>query len=392
MYIAVETENQLFMKNLLSTKHFVATLVVAFFTIINAFGQKPNTFFIDSDDKKHYIYGDKLTMDLFYFEYSNEEGKRKKQDKNKTKLLFTGSSVYIGIPSSKEGEYGLQQLIAFSNKYILTQFLYGDDVRLIVFKRDDLSIQKQVNNKKESNSLEILGVGTRTKGGKAKYKAILTENITKYFPECPELLEKQIKNIEDGYKVNSGISYYNCGSAPDFFTNEKVEEEKTEAAATELKKDDSYIINTKGEKLPVGSIFNDPKDCINYYEKIGLTAYSGLKYIHASKVKYFLFGNQLFLPFKNAKDQLYLMEILAYSNKNILAYDYSKKTYNVYDRNNTLLVSGVKKENLLPLVQEYFADCKDVVTHVEEAAKFLREPKNGLTNFNCNNAPKLIAE
>jgi hypothetical protein len=39
MYIAVETENQLFMKNLLSTKHFVATLVVAFFTVINVFGQ-----------------------------------------------------------------------------------------------------------------------------------------------------------------------------------------------------------------------------------------------------------------------------------------------------------------------------------------------------------------
>ena len=152
-------------------------------------------------------------------------------------------------------------------------------------------------------------------------------------------------------------------------------------------------MTNEGKKLKVSAFYREPQNiAVQYYEKLGATAMSGIKVIYTSKIKYIIAGDELYLPLKNKNGSVFMMEIVAYSSKKVLAYDHSKSTYNVYDRNNTLLVGGVKKEDLLPLVQDHFADCKDVITHVEEAAKLHRDPKNGMANYNCNNAPKLIAE
>jgi len=382
------------MKNLMNTKHVIATLTIAFFTVVNAFGQKPNTFFTDTDDQKHYIYGDKITWyggDLYY---TGEDGKEKKQKAGTMKLVFTGSKIFYGFPSQEsKGKIVLREIIAFNKNYILAAIDYPQSLWFI-YKRDDLSMQLLIDEKGKKKSNMLL-IPSQSGGSKKKNKITIPANMSLYFPECPELIEKLLANNEEGYPVNSGISYYNCGNAPDFFTN-KVEEKapnKTEEKAKEEKEPEQYIMTNEGKKLKVSAFYREPQNiAVQYYEKLGLTAMSGIKVINTSKIKYIIAGDELYLPLKNKNGSVFMMEIVAYSSKKVLAYDHSKNTYNVYDRNNTLLVGGVKKEDILPLVQDHFADCKDVITHVEEAAKLFRDPKNGMANFNCNNAPKLIAE
>jgi len=383
------------MKNLMNTKHVVATLVVAFFTVINVFGQKPNTFFIDTDDQKHYIYGDKITWSDSDLLYTGEDGNQKKQKAGTMKLLYTGSKVFIGVPSGKKLEHlALCELVAFNKDYVLVQVSTTGYDNISVHRRSDMSSQKLKNEEKGKDEDQLLFFYGNINSKKTGLKKI-SINMTKYFPECPELVEEQIKNIEEVYHINAVISYYNCGNAPDFFTN-KVEEKapnKTEEKAKEEKEPEQYIMTNEGKKLKVSAFYREPQNiAVQYYEKLGATAMSGIKVIYTSKIKYIIAGDELYLPLKNKNGSVFMMEIVAYSSKKVLAYDHSKSTYNVYDRNNTLLVGGVKKEDLLPLVQDHFADCKDVITHVEEAAKLHRDPKNGMANYNCNNAPKLIAE
>ncbi|MBE7441478.1 MAG: hypothetical protein HS119_03395 [Flavobacteriales bacterium] len=245
---------------------------------------------------------------------------------------------------------------------------------------------------KETDKIDYADHWMSLKKMKPLYSSTMTENMKKYFPECPELIEKQLKNIEDGFGVNAGISYYNCCNANDYFTNTPVEEKETKEEKKTIEEEEGYILTTKDEKLKASSILREPQDFIHYYEKVATSVYGGLKIIHAGKVKYFIFGKKLYLPFKNSKGAVYMMEILVYNNDKILVYDHSKKAYNVYDRNNVLLVSNVKKENILPVVQEHFSSCKDVVSQMEENVKFHREAQNGFSNFNCSNAPALITE
>lgn len=368
------------------------TLALVFIVSFNAFAQKPNTYFITTDDKTHYIYGEKLSMDLFYLEYMDENGKKTKQELVKIKLLFTGSKVFLGFPTKKEGVSSLKEIVAFSKDYILTQKSYVGEDYFYIYKRNDLSKQIVIKGGKEDDVIKVLEVGMRSKKGKERYKQTITVNMTKYFPECPDLLEKQIKNIEGGYLINSGISYYNCGNAPDFFTNKPVEEEKVEAKSVEEEKlaEESYILTLKDEKLIANSVLRTPVDFIHYYEKVGMTAYSGLKIIHASKVKYFKFGKTLYLPLKNTKGNLYMMEVVLYTNNKILAFDNKKSTYYVFDRNYTLIAGDVKKVDVVSLLKEHFTDCKEVVTQFEDNVKFHREPKSGISNYNFGNAPKLV--
>ncbi len=376
------------MKNLLGTKHFVAALVVAFFTVINAFGQdednKPSDFFININDEKIYIYGDKI---MFYpitgrpgsIKYIDVNGKDSYINEDQIKLFVVNNDVSIGIPN-KKGKIRMERIVAFNNNYLLTEnpFSFISYKEVDIRKRDDLTIIMTSNimigrAKKDANSL-------------------ITDMINTYLPECPELLEKQLKNIEDGFGVNDGISYYNCGNANDYFTNKPVEKEETTEESKPIEEEDGYILTTKGEKLKASSILREPQDFIHYYEKAFKGVYSGLKIIHAGKVKYFKFGKKLYLPLKNSKGAVYMMEVLVYSNDRVLVYDHSKKAYNVYDRNNVLLVNNIKKEAILPIVQEHFSSCKDVVSQMEENVKFHREALSGFFDYNCNNVPTLITE
>lgn len=380
------------MKNLMNTKHVVATLAIAFFTVINAFGQKPNTFFITADDQKHYIYGDEIAFWRGSFTYVGENGKKVEKKTNDVKLLYTGTKIYYGFLSQKVKENNnLKEIVAFNKDYILVQYPYTEYDEWFIYKRDDLSMQLLIDEdgKKKAKAIEFY---YRYAASKKKNKKIIPANMSLYFPECPELIEKQLANNEEGYPINSGISYYNCGNAPDFFTNE-VEEKAPNKTEENEKEPEQFIMTNEGEKIKAAAFYREPQNiAVQYYEKLGATAMSGIKVINTSKIKYIVVGDELYLPLNNKNGKLSMMEIVAYSSKKVLAYDHSKSTYNVYDRNNKLLVGEIKKEDILPLVQDHFADCKDVVNHVEEAAKLHRDPKNGMANYNCNNAPKLIAE
>lgn len=98
------------------------------------------------------------------------------------------------------------------------------------------------------------------------------------------------------------------------------------------------------------------------------------------------------MPFRNTNDKLYLMKIMAYDSKYILAKDNKKGTLYVFDRNNKLIVGGIKKEGVSGLLEEYFKACPELVEQINQNIKFFRNFDNGVSYYNCGNSPKLIED
>lgn len=231
------------MKNLISTKHFVATLIVAYFTLVNAFAQKPNSYFITTDGQKHYIY-DKFKFNgtstfTAGFTYVGENGKKIKHTNQDVKLIYTENSVfkthngyYIGVPN--KDKYFLSKLLAYNVKYILIEQAdggnfnskgeIGEFYKMVILLDRETLVGLDLDNSKEGfQGFEYYQQAMQRKGYREELITRLTSLMNKYFPECPELLEKQIKNINIQSDLHFGITNVNCGNAEDLVTEKRFE-------------------------------------------------------------------------------------------------------------------------------------------------------------------------
>ncbi len=370
------------------TQHLKTTLLLSVFVLLATIAKAQNDYFIKNDGTKVIVYGEQTSFGDGNVGYIDENGKQQWENEKNVKLLLVGNSVVISLPSKKNSKNkSLSFIVAFNDKYILTGIPYSGYTVLDVFDRDfnnildkpvHFTIQKQHPQKYED----------------AK-RTMLNENIFKYFKECPKLQEAMLNNLVEYKLAYAGINYYNCDNAPDLFTNKKAEKSQEVAVAKEEKiavEKEYYLITTANEKKTIVGLLRTPEDYIHYYEKTGATAYSGLNILHAGKVKYVFFDDEVFMPFRNTNDKLYLMKIMAYDSKYILAKDNKKGTLYVFDRNNKLIVGGIKKEGVSGLLEEYFKACPELVEQINQNIKFFRNFDNGVSYYNCGNSPKLIED
>ena len=225
------------MKNLINVKYIIVTVAVACLTLTNAFAQKPNSYFITADGQKHYIY-DKFKINGVTFTggftYVGENGKKIKHTNQDVKLIYTENSgfityngYYIGVPV--KDKYLLSKLIAYNSKYILIEHPGGGGIgefyKIVILLDRETLVRLDLDNSKEGfQGLEYYQQAIHRKGYSEELITRLTSLMNKYFPECPELLEKQIKNINnDNNGINFGITNVNCGNALDLITEKRFE-------------------------------------------------------------------------------------------------------------------------------------------------------------------------
>ncbi|MGE0561421.1 MAG: hypothetical protein AB7O47_06360 [Flavobacteriales bacterium] len=229
------------MKNLISAKYIIVTVAVACLTLANALAQKSNSYFITADGQKHYIY-DKFKFNgtstfTAGFTYVGENGKKIKHTNQDVKLIYTENSVfkthngyYIGVPD--KDKYFLSKLLAYNGKYILIEqsgggnYNYkgetGEFYKIVILLDRETLVGLDLDNSKEGfQGFEYYQQGMLRKGYREELITRLTSLMNKYFPECPELLEKQIKNINNQSDLHFGITNVNCGNVVDLITEKR---------------------------------------------------------------------------------------------------------------------------------------------------------------------------
>ena len=120
-----------------------------------------------------------------YVHYFNAEGKHKRLSQAKVKEIEFNERNYMKLPVNM-GAKRLHEVIAVNNEYILTNY-YHDGFYFFIFEKDGLDmvvkLQKHSYNKKKDLKL-------------------LEKKIKSYFKNCPELIARIQKGIEDSnYKT-----------------------------------------------------------------------------------------------------------------------------------------------------------------------------------------------
>jgi hypothetical protein len=362
------------MKNFKKHLFFCVILILSSF---NSYSQESSNFCITKKGEKIIFYGNYLSIGDRVVSYENEKKKIINLKSDDVKLVVNGPEVYMSLSTTK-GVDKLQKILAFNDKNVLTTHEFLSTV--YIWDRDFNLVK---------GGIEIM-VFTKNqiKESKENFKP-----IAEYFKNYPKLLELLMKNIEDGKKIELNINYVNCGSAKDLFTN-KVNNEVVETK--EIDKDiptDEYGIVGFG-------ITQETNEKIMFYRRGPLPAPNSTNFVYypkkesivesyatPNKFKIIVSDNRLFLRLNISKSKSKLLEIIAFTEKYLLAGlwgndDKVEKCY-LYDREMNLIEGDIETANLVLVLNKYFQDCPKIIGFVKENTKLNRNITLGFTYYNC---------
>jgi hypothetical protein len=369
IYIAVETKNQLFMKNLLSTKHFVATLVVAFFTVINVYSQKTNDYIITKEKETIYLHGDKIESDEFSVQYTSENGKKASVKISKIFMLVVGNKVFLNLKGP------LESVEAFSDKYILT---YHSSSRSLysVWDRDYNEVQKNINVNYSDE----------------KREKILRESVFKYFKDCEDVQKLLLDNP-------TALNYFNCNNATDLVTGKEGKSStiKEKKAEPESDKERNYGINQKGEKIVFLTIQYAANRQRMAYTTMGNAFPKSANMIDWKLLHLYLDNDdRIYQNFNLSDGKKVMLEVLVFSDKFILT-RLMKPTkmgeYYIYNRERNMVENLFGEDKLVEMFNKYFKDYPKLIEIIQSNSQFHRDIVSGLSYVKCGEStPDLTVE
>lgn len=344
----------------MKTTRFFITLVVTFFTIINVFGQKPNSFFVTNDNERRYVYGDFIDhIGLSTYKYKNELGEKASIKMGDIRYLVVNGE----LKSNFDGNLEFERVIAFNDKYILT-YIHNARKLYSVWDREYKEVERNIN------------VNFSVK----KREEILKETVFKYFKDC-EPLQKALLSYDGGamgtndYQREPLINYYNCGNAPDLIPEPAYVKEVLTIGRPDP---EEFGINNNGEKhffYQSNSVLQ--ANTFTYYAKYGTIAttpskttdWKTIRRTSSDKVR-------TFKNFKTEQGKLLMHVILVFSDKYVLTSDFYMKDLDkrnrffIHDRQGNLVEKLFTEDKLLEMFDKYFKE----YPQLKEVGKYLKKP------------------
>ena len=116
-----------------------------------------------------------------FVHYFNADGKHKKFKQAEVAEIKFDNKEYLKLPIGSFGAVRLQEVIAYNDDYILTNY-YHKAFYFFVFEKEEMEMEEKLQN--HSNN-------------KKKDMKLLEKKIEPYFNNCPELIARIEKGIED---------------------------------------------------------------------------------------------------------------------------------------------------------------------------------------------------
>ncbi len=335
-------------------------------------------YIIDTRDQRIDLQG-RIVIKNYVVHQSNKlkTGKEKstKYIQEDLKFIVLGDKVYTNVVNEDKKRW-LEEVVAFNSKYVLTakiKELANGYVDIFTVRDRDLHIVQ-----------EPTSISVDFEKAIPRYKKKVKEKIEPYFEECTDFLTLMDKNLDNTLRVWHGIANYNCGNASELFPTikrpKKIYSSKTNLPESVNDIEENYSL-WKKEKTPIPK--NYPSTVTQYKSNKNMQLY-------LKDLKYLIYDKKMYLPFKLTNNFFDLYEVIAYNDKYILAYDLSEKfTYHICDRQYNVIEKEVSKEEIIPKLEKYFAECTDLIQSVKKNLPQKKKFKNEFNYYNCGNAPLL---
>jgi len=137
------------------------------------------------------LYGDISMGDgLIYFK--NEKGKNDMYAAKKVQYMIANNRIFKTL--HVRGGVDLQEILAYNDKYVLTQYVSGGAYFVYIWTRDFQPVEKE---------LSLYTLHHQSK--------LIEKKIKPYFGDCKELIDKMETNIENKHDpCTYGISNFHC--------------------------------------------------------------------------------------------------------------------------------------------------------------------------------------